>query len=219
MFINHLYIFLEKFCLGLLLTFFKKKLNWFNWRLITLQYYIGFAIHQRESAIGVHVSRVPHPEPPPFSLPVPSFWVIPVHQPQASCILHQTWTGDLFLIWYYTCFNKRWRGSGEKGILLLCWSKCKLTQSLWRRVSSFSYTTLPFPSYIQSFTPDCTICPVNTLFLWTSSKSFWLYELWTALQAICTPIILGLPTVSSLLFCVYVSVPCTCGFLLLGLTP
>ena len=115
--------------------------------------------------------------------------------------------------------NKRWRGSGEKGILLLCWSKCKLTQSLWRRVSSFSYTTLPFPSYIQSFTPDCTICPVNTLFLWTSSRSFWLYELWTALQAICTPIILGLPTVSSLLFCVYVSVPCTCGFLLLGLTP
>ena len=30
--------------------------------------------------------------------------IIPVHQPQASCILHQTWTGDLFLIWYYTCF-------------------------------------------------------------------------------------------------------------------
>ena len=26
-------------------------------------------------------------------------------QPQASCILHQTWTGDSFLIWYYTCFN------------------------------------------------------------------------------------------------------------------
>ena len=43
--------------------------------------------------------------PPPISLPVPSLWVIPVHQPQASCILHQTWTGDSFLIWYYTCFN------------------------------------------------------------------------------------------------------------------
>ena len=41
--------------------------------------------------------------PPPTSLPVPSFWVIPVHQPQASCILHRTWTGDLLLIWYYTC--------------------------------------------------------------------------------------------------------------------
>ena len=39
------------------------------------------------------------------SLPIPSLWVIPVHQPQASCILHRTWTGDSFLIWYYTCFN------------------------------------------------------------------------------------------------------------------
>ena len=43
--------------------------------------------------------------PPPTSLPIPSLWVIPVHQPQASCILHRTWTGDSFLIWYYTCFN------------------------------------------------------------------------------------------------------------------
>ena len=24
---------------------------------------------------------------------------------QASCILHRTWTGDSFLIWYYTCFS------------------------------------------------------------------------------------------------------------------
>ena len=43
------------------------------------------------------------PLPPP-SL-VPSLWVIPVHHPQASCILHRTWTGDSFLIWYYTRFN------------------------------------------------------------------------------------------------------------------
>ena len=38
-------------------------------------------------------------------LPIPSLWVIPVHQPQVSCILHWTWTGDSFLIWYYTCFD------------------------------------------------------------------------------------------------------------------
>ena len=43
--------------------------------------------------------------PSPTSLPVPSLWVIPVHQPYASCILHWTWTGDSFLIWYCTCFN------------------------------------------------------------------------------------------------------------------
>ena len=69
----------------------------------TLQYCIGFAIHQHASATGVHM--FPILNPPATSLPRPSLWVIPVHQPQASCILHQTWTGDSFLIWYYTCFN------------------------------------------------------------------------------------------------------------------
>ena len=48
---------------------------------------------------------VPHPEPPPSSLPIPSLWVVPVHQPQASSIVHRTWTGDSFHIWYYTYFN------------------------------------------------------------------------------------------------------------------
>ena len=86
-----------------LLSFLKFKFIYFNWRLITLQYCIGFAIHQHESATGVHM--FPSLNPPPTSLPIPSLSVIAVHQPQASCILHWTWTGDSFLIWYYTCFN------------------------------------------------------------------------------------------------------------------
>ena len=70
---------------------------------LTLQYCIGFPIYQNESATGIHV--FPILNTPPSSLPIPCLWVIPVHRPQASSIVHQTWTGDSFHIWYYTCFN------------------------------------------------------------------------------------------------------------------
>jgi len=64
---------------------------------------ISFAKYQNESATGIHV--FPILNPPPSSLPIPSFWVVPVHQPQASSIVHRTWTGDSFHTWYYTYFN------------------------------------------------------------------------------------------------------------------
>ena len=65
---------------------------------------------------------------PPISLPIPSLWVIPVHQPQAPCLMHQTWTGDLFHIWYFTCFNAilpnhptlALSHGGQKTVLYIC---------------------------------------------------------------------------------------------------
>ena len=72
-------------------------------RLITLQYCIGFVIHWHESTTGVHV--FPILNPPPTTLPFPSLWVIPVHQPQAPCIMHLTWTGDSFHMWLIYMFQ------------------------------------------------------------------------------------------------------------------
>ena len=63
---------------------------------LTLQYCIGFAIYQHGSTTGIHT--FPILNPPPSSLPVPSLWVIPVHQPQASSIVHRNWIGDSFHI-------------------------------------------------------------------------------------------------------------------------
>ena len=80
----------------LFIYLFKKILFYF----LTLHYCIGFAIYQNESTTGIHVFPILNPLP--SSLPIPSLWVIPVHQPQASSIVHWTWTGNSFHIWYYT---------------------------------------------------------------------------------------------------------------------
>ena len=88
----------------LYLFWFIAFIYFFNFILfLNLHNCISFAKYQNESATGIHV--LPILNPPPSYLPIPSLWVIPVHQPQASSIMHQTWTGISFHTWYFTCFS------------------------------------------------------------------------------------------------------------------
>ena len=59
------------------LLFFFFSFIYVSWRLITLQYCSGFC--HTLTWISHGFTCVPHPHPPPTSLPIPSLWVFPVH--------------------------------------------------------------------------------------------------------------------------------------------
>ena len=73
--------------------------------ILFLNFTILYSFCQISKWIRHRYTCVPHPEPSSLLPPLPSLWVIPVHQPQASSTVHWTWTGDSFHTWYYTCFN------------------------------------------------------------------------------------------------------------------
>ena len=74
-----------------------------SWRLITLQYCSGFC--HTLTWISHGFTCVPHPDPHSRLPPPP----IPRGLPRApalnTCLMHPTWTGDLFHTWSYTCFD------------------------------------------------------------------------------------------------------------------
>ena len=77
----------------------------FNWRLITLQYFGGFC--HTVTSISHGCTCVPHPEPPPTSLPIPSLWVVPVHQLWVPCFMQQTDCSSIsqMLIHMFQCYS------------------------------------------------------------------------------------------------------------------
>ena len=78
------------------LTYFFKFI-FISWRLITLQYCSGFC--HTLTWISHGSTCVPHAEPPSHFPPHP----IPLGHPSATaqntCLMHPTWTGDLFHTW------------------------------------------------------------------------------------------------------------------------
>ena len=113
---------------------------WILFYFYTLQYCISFAKYRNESTTGIHV--FPILNPPPSSLPIPSLWVVPVHQPQASSIVHRTWTGDLF---QKNSFPSDCCGDYNIQLNLKICLALILTKLQWYTEIWLQYISLPFP--------------------------------------------------------------------------
>ena len=91
-------------------SFFKFKFIYFNWRVITLQYCIGFAIHQHESTTGIHVFPILN-HPPPSSLPIHTIPLGHLSAPAPSIQYHASnldWRFFSYMILYLCqCYSPK----------------------------------------------------------------------------------------------------------------
>ena len=83
------------------------KIIYFNWRVITLQYYIGFGIHQHESTTGVHMFPILNPRP--TSLPThpsgSSQCTSPKHP--VSCMNLDWWFVSYMILYMFQCHSPK----------------------------------------------------------------------------------------------------------------
>ena len=84
-----------------LFFFFLYKFIYFNCRLITLQFFIGFSLHQHEPTIGIHMFPILNP---PFLLPPHT---VPLHRPSAPApsVLYPALKLDWWFISYMILYK------------------------------------------------------------------------------------------------------------------
>ena len=80
-----------------IVCFFFSPFIFISWRLITLQYCSGFCHTLTWTSHGF--TCVPHPDPPSHLPLHPTPLGLPSAPALSTCLMHPTWTGDLFHPW------------------------------------------------------------------------------------------------------------------------
>ena len=82
--------------------YFKKKLTYCNWRVITLLWWFLPCSDMSQPPVHMCLCILKFP---PTSLPIPSLWVVPEHGLWVPCFMHRTCTG----LDASPCFRQRQR--------------------------------------------------------------------------------------------------------------
>ena len=156
----------------------KFKCIYFNWRLITLQYCIGFAMHQHESATGVHVSPIlnHHSLLPPCTIPLgrPS-------APAPSIQYHALNLGWRFVS-YMILYMFQW---GRLFYLFLLFFGCYSFRCLYLSISPLLFASLLFTpickassdshfAFLHFFSLGMVLIPVCTTPKVNPNVNYWL---------------------------------------------